>query len=62
MVANVYTGERVVPCMHTRKRRRISLPAGAVFQARLLNNQEGANSANTERYIFGKLSARRFQR
>ena len=35
------------------------------FQARLLYNQEGANSANsanTERYVFGKLSARFFQR
>ena len=31
-----------------------------VFQAQLLGNQEGA-SANTERYVFGKLSARRFQ-
>ena len=32
---------------------------GAVFHARLLDSQEGAN---TERYVFGKLSARRFQR
>ena len=34
---------------------------GAVFQARLLDNREGA-SANTERYVFGKLSARCFPR
>ena len=27
---------------------------GAVFQARLLDNQKGAN---TERYVFGKLSS-----
>ena len=31
---------------------------GAVFRARLLDNQEGAN---TERYVLGKLSARWFQ-
>ena len=31
----------------------------AVFQARLLDNQGGAN---TDRYVFGKLSARCFQR
>ena len=37
----------------------VSHPAGAVFQARLLCNQEGAN---TERYVFGKLSARCFRR
>ena len=37
----------------------IITPPGAVFQARLLVNQEGANA---ERYVFGKLSARRFQR
>ena len=34
---------------------------GAVFQARLLDNQECTNSANAERYVFGKLSARSFQ-
>ena len=34
-------------------------PPGAAFQARLLENQEGAN---TERYVFGKLSARCVQR
>ena len=34
-------------------------PLEAVFQARLLDNQEGAN---TERYVVGKLSARCFQR
>ena len=34
-------------------------PQGQFFQARLLDNQEGAN---TERYVFGKLSATRFQR
>ena len=33
-------------------------PPGAVFQARLLDTQEGAN---TERYVFGKLSAIGFQ-
>ena len=37
----------------------ITHPPGAVFQGRLLENQEGAN---TERYVFGKLSARCFQR
>ena len=31
----------------------------AVFRARLFENQEGAD---TERYVFGKLLARRFQR
>ena len=41
-----------------RIRRCISHPSGVVFQARLLDNQEGAN---TERYVFGKLSARCFQ-
>ena len=46
---------------------------GEVFQARLLDNQEGASddsadsansadSADTERYVFGKLLARCFQR
>ena len=35
----------------------VSHPTGTVFQARLLDNQEGAN---TERYAFGKLSARCF--
>ena len=34
-------------------------PPGALIQARFLKNQEGAN---TERYVFGKLSARCFQR
>ena len=33
-------------------------PRGSVFQARLLNNQKGAN---TERHVFGKLSARCFK-
>ena len=32
-------------------------PLGRFFEARLLDNQEGAN---TERYIFGTLSARCF--
>ena len=36
-----------------------SHPPGAIFQGRLLDNQE---DANTERQVFGKLSARRFQR
>ena len=36
----------------------ISHSPGAFFQGRLLDNQEGAN---TERYVFGKLSARYFQ-
>ena len=40
-------------------RRCISSPPGAVFQARLLDNQE---VANTERCVFGKLSVRCFQR
>ena len=40
----------------------ISPPPGVVFQARLLDNQEGANSANAEQYVFGKLSARCSQR
>ena len=57
MVANVYTGERVVPCMHTRKRRRISLPAGAVFQARLFDHQE--EGASTERPYTASQSSRR---
>ena len=43
----------------TPKGRCISHPTGAVLQARLLDNQE---DANTERYVFGKLSARCFQR
>ena len=37
---------------------------GAVFPssiARLLRKQEGTNSTNTERYVFGKLTARCFQ-
>ena len=34
-------------------------PLGVIFRARLLDNQEGAK---TERYVFGKLSARCFQR
>ena len=34
-------------------------PPGALFRARLLDKQEGAN---TERYVFGKLLATRFQR
>ena len=51
----LYASYRVGRCMyHT--------PPRAVFQGGLLDNQEGANSANTERYVFGKLSARRFQR
>ena len=43
----------------------MSHPPGAVFQGGLLDNQEGANSANSannEPYVFGKLSARCFQR
>ena len=40
-----------------RIRRSISHASGGGFQARLLDNQEGATSANTERYVFGKLSA-----
>ena len=35
------------------------IPLWGGFQARLLDNQEGANA---ERYVFGKLSVRRFQR
>ena len=42
-----------------RTRRCLSHTPGAGFQARLLDNQEGAN---TERYVSGKLSARCFQR
>ena len=50
----LYASYRVGRCMyHT--------PPRAVFQGGLLDNQEGANSANTEPYVFGKLSARRFQ-
>ena len=37
----------------------IILPPGTFLQARLLDNQEGAE---TERYVFGKPSARCFQR
>ena len=36
----------------------LSHPLGEAFQARLIDNQEGGN---TERYVFGKLSARCFQ-
>ena len=39
-------------------RRCVTRPPGAVSQARLLGNQEGANA---ERYVVRKLSARRFQ-
>ena len=35
----------------------MSHPPGAIFQARLLDNQEGATSAITELYVSGKLSA-----
>ena len=38
----------------------ISRSPGAVSHARLLDNEEGA-SVNTERYVFGKLSASCFQ-
>ena len=56
----VYDGrDTTVLEYYCRLRRCISHPLGAVFQGRLLGNQEGAN---TERYVFGKLSARRFQR
>ena len=44
--------------VYYRMRRCISHPPGAVFQARLLDKREGVN---TERHVFGKLSARRFQ-
>ena len=40
--------------MHTVDDGVLSHPRGPVFQARLLDNQEGA-SANTEPYVFGKL-------
>ena len=36
----------------------LSQPPGAVFQARLLDNEDGAH---TERHVFGKLSASCFQ-
>ena len=42
-----------------RTRRCISHSPGGVFQARLLDNQEGVN---IKRCVFGKLSARCFQR
>ena len=35
---------------------------GGFPKTRLLDNQEGADSADTERYVFGKLSDRCFQR
>ena len=35
---------------------------GAFFKARMLDNPEGADSADTERYVFGEFSASRFQR
>ena len=40
-----------------RIRRSISHASGGGFQARLLDNQEGATSAITELYVSGKLSA-----
>ena len=40
----------------------ITPPPEAAFQGRSLDHQAGANSVKTERYLFGKLSARGFQR
>ena len=47
---NVYYG--VPGILHT---------PGAVFQGRIIDNQDGASSVNSKLYVFGKLSARCFQ-